>query len=804
MRPNPYRLSILLMAIIFAAPAFAQAFDPKSVRSADCESNYDCGYVPAPAAQQRAVPEAPYVASRGLPAAVDLSSRLPPPGNQGAQNSCVAWAFAYALKSYHENIERQWGYDPPFAGGQGARVFSPAYIYNQINRGQDKGSYFSEAAALFVSQGAAPWKDMPYNARDYRTQPSQQARQAAAKYRARSYFQIRYDDVAAIKNSLSSGNALVMGMPIDDAFYQLKAAVYDQQGGKSYGGHAMTIVGYDDNRTSPRGDKGAFKLLNSWGTGWGDRGYGWVSYRMWLQLAPAVYGMTDLQDSRQEPAPTVEEEIKIKPPAQVAATRGTYADRVVVTWSSVRGAAAYSIYRATGAGSFEEIGNAESTTFEDRSVQADVAYRYRVVTVGEDSESSVNASPTAEGFAKKASQVQTAIPEKVVGLKGRVDASSGRPAVVLTWTAAAGATSYKVAVYDSQAKTWRTSGDTRQPTFKDANPSERGYYSVQAVSAAGKSKWSDPVEVTAGVREDQAPSVPSNVRASEGTYKDKIVVEWTAVPGAKSYQVFRYNEEADDWEGPVEANAPRLVDDHESVKNGEEYYYVVTATNSAGTSEYSEVAAGSTNPNMERAGEVLSPPTNVKAELDQAKKTIRMTWDPVKGSDEYYVFRKKKGDSTFTFAGQSTKTEYSETLPGKPGEVYIYVVRSKPFLGKESRNSEPVAGFIAATRAVATHRFMPGMGLENFTGTWKGQIWDGRSAPRPVTVDVQGTGADFTATITLPGGVRQVKGSFPAGAETLAGGGLEMRIVGQTDVARVELSGDAGEELVFSVARDKK
>jgi C1A family cysteine protease len=124
--------------------------------------------------------------------------------------------------------------------------------------------------------------------------------------------------------------------PIDDAFYQLKANVYDQQGGKSYGGHAMTIVGYDDNRVSPRGDKGAFKLLNSWGTGWGDRGYGWVSYRMWVQLAPQVMGMTDVQDSKPEPA-EVENEIKISAPAQISATRGTYADRVAVTWSSVRG-----------------------------------------------------------------------------------------------------------------------------------------------------------------------------------------------------------------------------------------------------------------------------------------------------------------------------------------------------------------------------------------------------------------------------------------------------------------------------------
>jgi fibronectin type 3 domain-containing protein len=457
-----------------------------------------------------------------------------------------------------------------------------------------------------------------------------------------------------------------------------------------------------------------------------------------------------------------------------------------------------------GSGAFEETGNSETTTYVDKSVQPDVAYRYRIVSVGEDSESSVNESPTAEGFARKAVQTQTTVPDRVVGLKARVDTSSGRPAVLLTWTASAGATSYKVAAYDAATKTWRNAGDARAASFKDANPAERSYYAVQGVSAAGKGKWSDPVEVTAGTREDQAPSIPSNVRASAGTFKDKIVVEWNAVPGAKTYQVYRYNEESDDWDGPVEVNTARLVDDHESVKSGEAFYYTVTASNSAGTSDYCEPVEGSTNPNMERAGEVLSPPANVRAELNQEKKTIHLSWDAVKGSDEYYVFRKKKGDSNFTFAGQSTKTEYSESLPGKPGEIYIYVVRSKPFLGKESQNSEPVAGFIAAVRPQAAHRFMPGLGLDNFTGTWKGQIWDGRSAPKPVSVEVQGNGADFTATVKLPSGARQIKGSFPAGAEVLSADGLQMRIIGEMDLARVEVTGAAGEELVFSVARDKK
>jgi cathepsin L len=33
----------------------------------------------------------------------------------------------------------------------------------------------------------------------------------------------------------------------------------------------VVIVGWDDNRK-------AWKIKNSWGTSWGEKGYGWVAY----------------------------------------------------------------------------------------------------------------------------------------------------------------------------------------------------------------------------------------------------------------------------------------------------------------------------------------------------------------------------------------------------------------------------------------------------------------------------------------------------------------------------------------------
>jgi C1A family cysteine protease len=44
------------------------------------------------------------------------------------------------------------------------------------------------------------------------------------------------------------------------------------------GGHAVVAVGYDDAHTI--GDEeGALLIRNSWGVGWGEKGYGWLPYR---------------------------------------------------------------------------------------------------------------------------------------------------------------------------------------------------------------------------------------------------------------------------------------------------------------------------------------------------------------------------------------------------------------------------------------------------------------------------------------------------------------------------------------------
>ena len=252
------------------------------------------GLVFATPQQLQGVPLAstPYSGSQ-LPVSVDLSGNAPQPGNQGKQNSCVGWAIAYALKTYQEKIEQRWSL---LSNGRSdpARHFSAAFIYNQINNGRDAGSTFIDALNVLSNQGAATLADMPYSEADFLAQPSAASRSNASRYRIDFWRQVNVRDTNEVKAQLNAGYPVLIGATVDEGFLSLAAnQVWRQHTGQRLGGHAMTLVGYDDGRR-------AFRVINSWGTGWGDNGYGWIDYDFSRQVINEGY---IVKDATNGPAP---------------------------------------------------------------------------------------------------------------------------------------------------------------------------------------------------------------------------------------------------------------------------------------------------------------------------------------------------------------------------------------------------------------------------------------------------------------------------------------------------------------------
>lgn len=788
---------IAFVALILAAPIFAQEFDPSKVRSVTCESGeFDCGFTPPTKAEYEAIPlaDSTQVAHRGLPTKADLSPQMPPIGSQGQQNSCVAWATGYAVRSYQENKERKWGFDPPFAGGSGTKVFSPSYIYNQINGGQDKGSVIENALALTINQGTATWQAMPYTDKDYKKQPSTAQKSAAASFKTRSYRRIPSEDLNALKAEIAGGNPIIFGMGIDDAFYNLndkKSKVYDETYGQFYGGHAMVLVGYDDAKVSDKGHKGAFKIFNSWGKGWGENGYGWVSYKQWVAGQPWSYVLYDKVDSNGDDIPPsseteieqTDEGANLSPPAQVAASKGSFSDKVVINWSKVNGAIVYLVIRSVASGNdYDVIGNTTELTYSDTAIQQDVAYKYRVVAAAtETNYSDPNLSPEAQGYAKKSATASK--PGKVLGLRGV--ASQG--GIDLTWTPTASADKYSIARWDPSRKVWRALSSSTTNSFTDTNPiaNTKNAYAISAANGAGQGAWSDSVSVAVAGKTER-PSAPSQLSATMGQYKNKIILNWKGVPGAKKYIIYRYDYGSEKWVGPYASNSTTYTDSGSAVASGETFAYSVAAQNEAGLGEYSEYAYGKANPNAARAG-LIDAPKNLSGTVNQNAKTVTLTWSPVAKAAEYYIYRKKKDstDDGYVATIPKGKTSYSEKIPTDDGALYFYTVTAKDEYG-ESAKSNSAPAFINAKREVVKQRFIPGEGLERFVGQWKSRYWDGKGAPVNVTIDLTSQGAKFTGVLKFGSSTKTFTGTYATGSDSIEVDGLTMILYPAQDLAVVE------------------
>jgi len=215
-------------------------------------------------------------------AAYELPSTfLPPVGDQGNESSCVGWSTSYYYKTFQE--AKKYGWSP----NSRDHIFSPSFIYNQINGGQDKGSNIADALAKITQTGDVPFAAFPYVNGDYTTQPAADLLAVAQHYHAADfgYLYVRNDanspapDLTLLKRWLSGGDGLVIGLQVPSpSFNNYNGGVYDGPADTdtALDGHAMFVVGYDDNVDGT--GYGAFRVINSWTTQWGDNGYGWLSY----------------------------------------------------------------------------------------------------------------------------------------------------------------------------------------------------------------------------------------------------------------------------------------------------------------------------------------------------------------------------------------------------------------------------------------------------------------------------------------------------------------------------------------------
>jgi C1A family cysteine protease len=204
-----------------------------------------------------------------LPSSVDLSSEFPPPDRDGQGNlqSCTGWATGYALKTFQEKGEMGWNITTT------NHIFSPNWLWNQNNGGNNWPALESDVLDTLVSAGCDTESSFPASTTDYWTQPSTASFNRAAHFKANDWYMVP-PDVFQFKAYLTQNTPIIIEIYLFDDFYNLNATtnkVYDSAAGTCWEDHVMTVIGYNDSMS-------AFKFINSWGTAWGSNGYGWISY----------------------------------------------------------------------------------------------------------------------------------------------------------------------------------------------------------------------------------------------------------------------------------------------------------------------------------------------------------------------------------------------------------------------------------------------------------------------------------------------------------------------------------------------
>ncbi len=234
-----------------------------------------------------------------IPAAVDNSESdyFPEIRSQGSIGSCTTWANVYYQFTYEMNrkIDRKTTTN---------NSFNPLWVYNCLNGGQNVGANVIDSFEFLQTQGAVELGTLNYDDTNIKTwNPQKKYWSDSLNYRIDSFkiFDEKYNsNVDLFREELAKGNLLTYTTFIsswncktiikndnakeNDNYIGETAVVYQDNTKK--GCHRMTLVGYNDNiwvdinqnKTVDNGEMGAFKVANSWGTDFRNKGFAWVAY----------------------------------------------------------------------------------------------------------------------------------------------------------------------------------------------------------------------------------------------------------------------------------------------------------------------------------------------------------------------------------------------------------------------------------------------------------------------------------------------------------------------------------------------
>ena len=383
-------------------------------------------------------------------------------------------------------------------------------------------------------------------------------------------------------------------------------------------------------------------------------------------------------------------------PSGVTATAASPPPTVTVSWSAVAGATAYEIARSTGA-AFDAtmattLGTSPSPSFSDSTADTNTVYSYGVRALAGPP------LPVQSPWSTTSVSTWPGVPTGVTAVAGSPHAAGVD--VTVTWSAAPGATAYRVeASTDATFMTGVTvlASATTELTVKEVGRpfATQLHYRVAASNPAGLSAWSGTASVVTGIGAPTSASVTTSA-----VVPPTATLTWSAVSGATGYQIAASDGSTFEPATASIVDAPASPFTTPELPANATVTYAVRAVALVGTttvtSDWTQAGTITTLPDV---------PTALAATASGAGQ-IALTWTAPTASVTGYVLQRST-DAAFTapVVVATSGTTTSATDSGLAGvTIYFYRVAAVNPVGQSdwSASAEVITALSKPASATAT------------------------------------------------------------------------------------------------------